>query len=173
MSNNLNHLPLLVLKDMVILPGVVSHILLTTERSNNALSEVQKLGQQEILLVTETLSDKDSESITVSKLPSIGVKAKILQILHLDDQESKKVKILIEAESRVKLNIKDNSSNFLSANYEILHDNSLKNLIEKSDDINELFVLFSEYAKMKSLNLESMKDFSIFKNPGYLSNIIA
>ena len=165
MSDHLNNLPVLVLKDIVILPGVVSHILLTTEKSNNALSEAQKLGQQEILLVTEKSSENISESIEITNLPPIGVKAKILQILHLDDDHGKKMKILIEAESRVKLDIQDNNGEFFSANYEILDDNLLTNLIELSDDINELFVLFSEYAKMKSLNLESMKDFSIFKNP--------
>jgi ATP-dependent Lon protease len=166
--SNQKTLPLLVLKDIVLFPGTFSHVVINTERSRNALANANSGTYRQILLTAEKESNL-SDDTEIKDIYNIGVRAKILQVLHLEDN---KIKLLIESESKVKLDVVD-SGQFFKASYEEIQDDVSTNIIELVDDINELLEAFTHYAQLKSLNLDGIKDFSIFKNPGYLTNVVA
>ena len=166
--SNQKALPLLVLKNIVIFPGTFSHLIIETDKSKHAFFYANENLHNEILVSTEKAAEVERE-LQVKDIYDIGVKVRILQTLHLEDN---KIKLLIESGVKVKLDIVDNGQ-FFEANYEEIIQDISSNIIELADDINELLEAFSLYAQLKTLSLEGIKDFSILKNPAYLTHIIA
>jgi ATP-dependent Lon protease len=159
-------LPVLISKDIMVFPGTLAHFLISTEKSRNAFLESQNSGSRHILIASEKSHSEDSK---IEDLHQIGVKVRVIQVLNIDED---KIKILVESESRVSMSFIDKKKYF-AANYTEIPDEISASIIDIIDDINDLLEVFANYAKVRGLNLDGIQDFSLFRNPGHLANMIA
>jgi ATP-dependent Lon protease len=87
-------LPVLPLRDIVVFPHMVVPLFVGREKSVRALEEVMKTDKQ-ILLVTQ--KDRDEDDPAPEDIFDVGVLASVLQLLKLPDGT---VKVLVEGKSR-------------------------------------------------------------------------
>jgi ATP-dependent Lon protease len=87
-------LPVLPLRDIVVFPHMVVPLFVGREKSVRALEEVMKTDKQ-ILLVTQ--KDRDEDDPAPEDIFDVGVLASVLQLLKLPDGT---VKVLVEGRSR-------------------------------------------------------------------------
>ncbi|HEY5288632.1 MAG TPA: endopeptidase La, partial [Caulobacteraceae bacterium] len=92
--SELNILPVLPLRDIVVFPHMVVPLFVGRERSVRALEEVMKSDKQ-ILLVTQ--KDRDQDDPGPDDIFEVGVVATVLQLLKLPDGT---VKVLVEGKAR-------------------------------------------------------------------------
>lgn len=162
-------LPLLALRDIVIFPGIVSPIFIGRDKSLKAIQAARNIGDGTyILLVTQKIQNQENPNI--EDLYKIGVLAKIIQTIKLPNNNAK---ILVEAINRVQIeDIVD--TEFFSAKYNIISDKAVDDL-EGLDNITlKIIKSFKEYAQNnKKINPEILGVINEQKNPSYIVNILA
>lgn len=144
MSNAVETLPILALRDLVMFPRMISNLLVGREASISALENSRKSHNSRIILVAQKDTNKDN--IKGSDLYKVGVVSKILQVLRLQNANAR---VLVEGFEKVHIsNIKMNEEGFLQGNIKIIAE-------EVSNNQNELFVLrrsiqeqFEEYIRI-------------------------
>ncbi|AFB21117.1 endopeptidase La [Rickettsia canadensis] len=149
---NKKTLPLMVLRDMVVFPGVIAPIFVGREKSLQALSRTTISEEDNSKYILITLQKKfDQENPNKYDLYNTGILAKIIQIVKLPNNTAK---ILIEAVARVKLsNIKGEAA--FEANYLIIPDEEIFDVNNMRSLVDNAVQLFSKYAvNDKKVNAE-------------------
>ncbi|MFV9875714.1 MAG: endopeptidase La [Rickettsiales endosymbiont of Dermacentor nuttalli] len=164
-DNNLY--PALPLRDIVIFPGMVVPLFVGREKSVRSLEQViDKNGQ--VLLVTQ--KDSTVDNPTEDDLFRIGVLGNILQLLKLPDGT---VKILVEAQKRVRIKRFINEKNIFQA--------LIEDVVEEDEESIEANLLmraaiaqFEQYVKVnKRANQDVLASLQEVGNPSKLADIIA
>ncbi|KAF8818992.1 endopeptidase La [Rickettsia endosymbiont of Cardiosporidium cionae] len=149
MYKQLNKLPLIVLKDIVVFPKTVVSVLVKRSTSVRSIELVQKDATENSLLLT-TQKEDSIENPGVKDLYNIGVVARVIQIIELP---GKNIKILVEAIQRVKLlNITIKSGAFLAC-YSLLNNTAIVDHHESSLILSVLTKSFKEYLQLNKGNL--------------------
>ena len=162
-----NSIPILPLRDIVVLPYMVVPLFVGREASINALSEVMKTNKK-ILLITQKYSDIDLPK--AEDLYKIGTVANVLQLLKLPDGT---LKVLVEGKSRVKINNFTTNENFLLGSYSLM-----KNIVKSNEECKAygklIIDLFGSYINNnKNISSEVLPSIKIIKDMDILSyNII-
>ena len=122
-------LPVLPLRDIVVMPHMVAPLFVGRKASVNALNHVMTKDKK-ILLVTQRNSDIDNPK--ADNLFNIGTLAKVLQLLKLPDGT---IKVLVEGIERINIDKYLQLSEFLTANYSSLliknkNNNNIKALVK-------------------------------------------
>lgn len=136
-------LPLLPLRDMVIFPGMIVPLFVGRDKSINALEAVIKDTKQ-IILVTQ--KDPEQDTPSTDNIYDTGVISTILQLLRLPDGT---VKVLVEANTRVKIISFTKQDKFYEAEYTISVDSKVKEeeYIALQRALSESFVRFGDLNK--------------------------
>lgn len=170
---NKEKLPLLVLRDIVVFPGMIAPIFVGRAKSIQALLNTKTPNNdRRILLVLQ--KQPNQESPNIQDLHSIGVVAKIIQIVKLQNN----AKVLVEALDRVKLHNISNNETF-EAKYSIIPDEEVIDIESLKVSTTNVIELFMNYAKThKKINPEIMDTIAneIKKDPTnfhYITNVLA
>ena len=118
-----NSIPVLPLRDIVVFPNMVVPLFVGREASINALNEVMKTNKK-ILLITQTNPNIDLPK--VEDLHKIGTIANVLQFLKLPDGT---LKVLVEGQSKIKIDNFINLENYLTAKY-----TQIKNSVKSNEE---------------------------------------
>ena len=123
-NNEINNIPVLPLRNIVVFPNMVVPLFVGRDKSINALEKVMD-KDQELLFLTQNNSEVDDPG--KDDLYKIGTRGKILQLLKLPDGT---VKVLVEGKDRCKVENIKFSEKYINANITILPDlNSNKETI--------------------------------------------
>lgn len=160
-------LPLVPLRDIVMLPSMVSPLFVGRQKSILAIEEAVK-NKQQIIFVTQ--KDSTNDSPVAKDLFDVGVIANILQLLKLPDGT---IKALVEAKKRVKLKKIFISDSFFYADAEEFKDISDKSEIHLEALSRTLLDNFIEYVQLnKKINPEVINVVSEIKDSILLVNTI-
>ena len=107
-------LPILPLRDIVVFPDMVAPLFVGRDKSVRALEMVDE-GENEILLIAQR--DASVEDPEADDLHPMGTVATILQLLKLPDGT---VKVLVEGQSRARLERLNNRGDYLDADIVVL-----------------------------------------------------
>ncbi len=165
-----NKLPIVPLRDIVVFPGSIIPVFVGREKSIKALASWPHDSKtQNIIFVAQKSQINDDPKI--EDLFDIGVVVKILQTIKLPNNN---IKLLVEAENRVKIN-RFLQDRFLEGEYKIIRDEDYVDSAFVAGLMQETIDLFKKYAKVnKTINPEVVNIITKqYSNPSYLSNIIA
>ncbi|WP_341764696.1 endopeptidase La [Candidatus Tisiphia endosymbiont of Beris chalybata] len=170
---NKEKLPLLVLRDMVVFPGMIAPIFVGRAKSIHALLSTDNIdNNRQILLVLQKQQNQDSPKI--QDLHSVGVIAKIIQTVRVQNN----AKVLVEATSRVKLyNITNNET--FEAEYSIIEDEEVTDIESLKVATTNVIELFLDYTRNhKKINPEITETIAaeIKKDPtnfSYITNVLS
>ena len=141
MTDKMQTLPVLPLRDIVVFPHMVVPLFVGREKSISALDDVMK-GDKKIFLLTQKLASKEQPEI--EDLHEIGCIAKILQLLKLPDGT---VRVLVEGVVRARADHFTDRENYFEAAAL-----PLKNVDNKSKDAETMqrsvFERFKTYVKL-------------------------
>ena len=115
-NNEINNLPVLPLRNIVVFPNMVVPLFVGRDKSINALEKVMD-KDQELLFLTQNNSEVDDPG--KDDLYKIGTRGKILQLLKLPDGT---VKVLVEGSDRCKVENIKFSEEYINANITLLPD---------------------------------------------------
>ncbi len=160
-------LPVLPLRDIVVFPYMVVPLFVGREKSVRALEEVMR-GDKQILLATQKNSADDDPA--PGAIYDVGVVASVLQLLKLPDGT---VKVLVEGKSRAAVLRFTDTSNFFEA--------EITGLEEDGEDEPETEALsravaeqFENYVKLnKKVPPEALAAIPQIAEPGKLADSIA
>jgi ATP-dependent Lon protease len=167
MMSDVQTLPVLPLRDIVVFPYMVVPLFVGREKSVRALEEVMR-GDKQILLATQKNSADDDPA--PSAIYDVGVVASVLQLLKLPDGT---VKVLVEGKSRAAVLRFTDTSNFFEA--------EITGLEEDGEDEPETEALsravaeqFENYVKLnKKVPPEALAAIPQIAEPGKLADSIA
>jgi len=161
-------LPLLPLKNVVILPKTIIPVVVGREMSVKAVEYAMKNGNK--IFVTSQ-KKFDTEKPKAEDLYQIGVKANILQVAKMPNNGQK---ILIEGISRAKISEIDRSHEFIGVVTEDLPSIPVEKDAEQKALWRNLFDLFQEYVKYnEKVPLEIVSVFKGLEDLDYLTDSIA
>jgi len=127
MTDKMQTLPVLPLRDIVVFPHMVVPLFVGREKSINALEDVMK-GDKKIFLLTQQIASKEQPEI--EDLHEIGCIAKILQLLKLPDGT---VRVLVEGVVRAHTDSFTDRENYFEANI-----NQLENVDNDTEEAKTL-----------------------------------
>jgi ATP-dependent Lon protease len=168
MENNRVILPLIPLRGITIFPYMVLHFDVGREKSIAALEEAM-ISKQKIFLVTQ--KDARVEEPSIEDIFTMGAVCSIKQILKLPGET---VRVLVEGETRARLDKIVQSEPFFTAEIEILEDDE-----EKADKKTEALMRsirksFDEYVKLSgSIPFEIILTLDELENPGRFSDVVS
>jgi len=144
-NEELDIYPVLPLRDVVIFPRMIVPLFVGREKSIVALQNMSKSNK--IFLVSQKDGSNDIPKAT--DLYKIGVVAKVLQIIKLQDSS---VKILVEGLEKAKAKKYISTSNFFKAKLEYIHDTcpDNKETVVLRNAITNLFKEYLSYDKRSS-----------------------
>ena len=150
-NEELDVYPVLPLRDVVMFPRMVVPLFVGREKSIIALQNMSKSNK--IFLVSQKDGSNDIPKAT--DLYKVGVVAKVLQIIKLQDSS---VKILVEGLDKAKVKKYINTNNFFKAKIDYIHDtcpNNKETVVLK----NAITTLFKEYVSYgKRTSQESLNN---------------
>lgn len=166
-NKQLNLYPLVPLRDIVLFPKMVSPLIVGRSKSIKAIEKVND-NNSTILFVTQknpTVTDPKPE-----ELHTVGVIAKVLQLLKLQDGT---LKVLVEAIERVKIENIINTKNHLEAIVSRIEEKAGDNIKTKAL-MRSVTSQFREYAKLNSkTNSEVIQVLEKISDPSHFADIIA
>ncbi len=159
-------IPVLPLRDIVVLPNMVAPLFVGRKPSINALNKAME-ADKKILLITQKNSEVDNPNS--KDLYSYGTLAKVLQLLKLPDGT---IKVLVEGIERVKVTNINSSIEYLSASYSLLVSKD-----KGSPKIKALAKIiidqFESYQKInKKVSLEVVSNIKTYTNYNKLADVI-
>ena len=154
-NNEINNIPVLPLRNIVVFPNMVVPLFVGRDKSINALEKVMD-KDQELLFLTQNNSEVDDPG--KDDLYKIGTRGKILQLLKLPDGT---VKVLVEGSDRCKVENIKFSEEYINANITLLPDlrsnkDTIKALARSVKDKYENYAKINN--KVSSEVLTSVKD---------------
>ncbi len=168
MENNRVILPLIPLRGITVFPYMVLHFDVGREKSIAALEEAM-ISKQKIFLVTQ--KDARVEEPGIEDIFVMGAVCSIKQILKLPGET---VRVLVEGETRARLDKIVQHEPFFKAEIEVLEDAE-----EKADKKTEALMRsvrksFDEYVKLSgSIPFEIILTLDELENPGRFSDVVS
>ncbi|MBD5405767.1 endopeptidase La [bacterium] len=156
---------ILPLRDIVVFPLTLVPIFIGRGKSIATVEEAMKRNK-EIILVSQR--DGSINNPSKSDLFEIGVKANIIQMLKLQDNT---IKLLIEANQKVKIKSLDISKPYLTTSVDIIHEDIQYNKEDKEIKLLTKSIInsFSRYMKFnKDIMVEDVSGFSKIEDPNLL-----
>lgn len=158
-------LPMLPLRDLVVLPGSVVPIFIGRDRSVKAVNTA--IDDDERLILIFTLIDPEIEEPKQGDLGEIGTIAEVLQVIKLADGT---MKALFESRARVKLDALEGGDFFVAQFSDVKE-------IEPGDDGKKLFVevaaKFARWARLIEIPLFHLQRFTPEMNLSWATDRIA
>ncbi len=164
--------PILPLRDVVVYPHMVIPLFVGRDKSVKALETAMEANKQILLVAQHSASEDDPD---IDGIYRIGTLANILQLLKLPDGT---IKVLVEGESRARIEEFIDADDYFSARIEILESS-----VEPGEDKDEreLEVLtrstltqFDQYVKLnKKVPPEIISSLSSIEEPTRLADTIA
>ena len=159
-------LPLLPLRDVVVLPHMVVPLFVGREKSIRAL-EVAMERDQMVVLVAQKFPENDNPG--VNDVYRIGCVSRIVQLLKLPDGT---VKVLVEGKSRALLSDLVDKDNFLQAQVEIISDVD-GNSAEVEALRRTVLQKFEQYIKLnKKIPIEILNSLATIDDGSHLADTI-
>ena len=160
-------LPLLPLRDVVILPHMVAPLFVGREKSIRALEEAMKTDKKILLSAQIDAKTNDPGPEDIYKVETIGT---IVQMLRLPDGT---VKILVEGVNRAKLIGYDDENKFFNVEVEDLAEES-ESGVETNAIMRSLTEAFEDYTKLnKKVPTETLVTIAAIEDASKLSDTIA
>jgi len=167
MLDNIENIPLLPLRGLLVYPSMVLHIDVGRERSIAALEEAM-MKDSRIFLLTQ--KDMHVESPVKKDLYDIGTVVKVKQMLKLPNGT---LRVLVEGENRAKLKKYTEGKNFTMADVEIHHDPKVKDA-ETEALMRTLLSQFEKYAKLSNkITAETIDSIVDIEEPGRFTDVIS
>lgn len=168
MDKNLKILPLIPLRGITIFPYMVIHFDVGREKSILALEEAM-LVDQKIFLVSQ--KEAKVEEPEEEDIYTMGAICNIKQILKLPGDT---VRVLVEGESRGRLEKYIEKSPFFKAEVEILEDDECDKTNKCEALVRSVRKAFDDYTKLSgSIPVETIVTLEELDNPGRLSDVIS
>ncbi|MBI6873812.1 endopeptidase La [Clostridium aciditolerans] len=168
MDKNLKILPLIPLRGITIFPYMVIHFDVGREKSILALEEAM-LVDQKIFLVSQ--KEAKVEEPEEEDIYTMGTICNIKQILKLPGDT---VRVLVEGESRGRLEKYIEKSPFFKAEVEILEDDECDKTNKCEALVRSVRKAFDDYTKLSgSIPVETIVTLEELDNPGRLSDVIS
>ena len=143
-KTDINQIPLLPLRDVVVYPNMVVPLFVGRPKSIAALENSMSENNKQILLVTQKSSEIDNPS--PENLYNIGSVATILQLLKLPDGT---MKVLVEGESRAEIFEINEENNHLVASYNRINEQANSLAQNQADALcRTLENTFNQYVKL-------------------------
>ena len=162
MDANINSLPVLPLRDIVVFPNSTIPLFVGREKSINALDFAMNESKKIVLL---TQKNPDIDNPGEKDLYSIGTVAEVLQLLKLPDGT---VKILVEGKSISKVVEFKKNEKFLNAELEncVLVEDKSNNLLSQAliNKFNKLSKSSKKFSDEANLNFKNISDPNIIAN---------
>lgn len=166
-DSELNELPVLPLRDMVVYPQGVHPLFVGTERSIHALEAAMASDKQVLLLAKR---DAGVENPAEADLFDVGTVSTILQLLKLPDGT---VKVLVEGGFRARMSRFDDAPDYLRADVEKLDEVRL-GAREAEGLTRSVMTQFEQYVQLsKKVPQEVLTSLSSIEEPGRLVDTIA
>lgn len=167
-QKEINNIPVLTLRDVVVYPHMVIPLFVGREKSIRSLDEAMENNKQ-ILLVAQKSAEVDEPE--ADDIFEVGTLATILQLLKLPDGT---LKVLVEGVDRVKINSLDTKGEYFTANIDVIPvDNDYDQ--RKTELLGRALVnLFDKYVNLnKKVPPEILSSLSGIDEPDRLSDAIA
>ena len=162
-----NSIPVLPLRDIVVLPHMVAPLFVGRKNSVNALNNAMTKDKR-ILLVSQKNSDVDNPK--TENFFKVGTLAKVLQLLKLPDGT---IKVLVEGLERVNITKFNQSDNFLNASYSLLKIKSKNNNNTKTL-VKIILEQFESYQKVnKKISPEIISNIKVLSDYNKLADVVA
>ncbi len=163
----LKSLPVLPLRDIVVFPDMVAPLFVGRDKSVRALEMIDE-GDNEIMLVAQR--DAAIDDPGADDVHPIGTIATILQLLKLPDGT---VKVLVEGQTRARLNALHDRGDYFEAEVEVLDEPATD-----GSDVQALMRAvqeqFENYVKLnRKIPPESVTTISQLTEPGKLADAVA
>jgi len=168
MDNNNKILPLIPLRGITIFPYMVLHFDVGREKSILALEEAM-ISDQKIFLVTQ--KDARIEEPSKEDIFSMGTVCNIKQILKLPGET---VRVLVEGETRARLETFIQSEPFFKAEIEVLEDS--ESIEDKKCEalVRSVRKSFDDYVKLSgSIPFEIIMTLDELESPGRFSDVVS
>jgi ATP-dependent Lon protease len=167
--SELNNVPVVTLRDMVVYPHGVQPLFIGTEKSIRALEKAQEEGADKRILLVAKLDPANNEPSSTD-LYQFGTTATILQLIRLPD---KTVKILVEGESRAIISALTDQDGIFMASVELVEEEPLGHA--ESEALSQsLMAVFEKYAKLsKKVPKEVVTSLAGVEDPSRLVDTIA
>ena len=167
-SENIDRVPVLPLRDVVVYPNMVIPLFVGREKSIQALDAAMANNKQ-ILLVAQKSAEMDDPN--VEDIHDVGTLSSILQLLKLPDGT---IKVLVEGAERAQVINYADDGEFFTADIAVLNN-------QEEDDEKKLEVLsrsiinlFEQYVKLnKKVPPEVLTSLAGIDEPGRLADTIA
>jgi ATP-dependent Lon protease len=162
-----NQMPLIPLRDVVVYPHMVIPLFVGRQKSIAALEYAMK-NDEAVVVVAQRNADDDNPEI--KELYDIGTSVRILQLLKLPDGT---VKVLVEGDERVKIELIDASDDFFRAEVTPFTEDELTDNQRKALS-HTLIAQFEQYVKLsKKVPSEVMSSVNNIEDPVRLADTIA
>ena len=160
--------PLVPLRDTAMFPGMIAPIFVGRQKSVLAIDSALHNNQQIIFVAQK---DSTNDNPTEQDIYDIGIIGTVLQLLKIPDGT---IKILVEAQKRVKIKKLFIEENSLSAEIEVLEDPKEKQSVQLEALTRTILDNFIEYVQLnKKINPEILTAISGIKDSTRLSYNIA
>ncbi len=167
-QDDMNLLPLIPLRDIVVFPSMIAPLFVGREKSVKAL-ETAMNENKKIILVTQKNSSLDEPES--KDLYNVGTLGKILQLLRLPDGT---VKVLIEGEQRVSIKNFKIKDEYIQANYTAILDKVVIDPIEEKALLRTAVEQFEAYTKLnKKISTDALNTLIDINNISKMSDIIS
>jgi len=167
--SELNNVPVVTLRDMVVYPHGVQPLFIGTEKSIRALERAQGEGADKRILLVAKLDPANNDPLSTD-LYQFGTTATILQLIRLPD---KTVKILVEGESRAIVSALTEQDGIFVANVELVEEEPLGHA-EGEALSQSLMAVFGRYVQLsKKVPKEVVTSLSGVDDPSRLVDTIA
>lgn len=165
-AKNLQKLPLLPLRDLIIFPHMMMPLFVGREKSINALEEAMTKQTDIVLAAQKDAKTNNPESKDIFEVGTIGT---IIQLLRLPDGT---VKVLVEGKRRVKITAFHEHEPFFLVDAEELPE-TMANETEAKAMMRSVKSTFETYVKLnKRIPPEILMRVSTIEEPGELADII-
>lgn len=159
-------LPAIAVRDLVIFPGTMVHILIGREKSIKSLVLGQKTSDPSVVFVAQKhQEDNDPKS---DDLHGVGVIVKIVQMIRLPNNT---IQLIVEGITRVKIASIDTSGEYIMCECSVMPDNIIPDPDELSGLTHKLHEKFGEYIKMnRRISPDVLGSLILQNNPDHLVN---
>lgn len=163
MSENILTLPVIALRGMTILPGMVVHFDVSRQKSVNALEQAMVLDQK-VFLITQ--KNPEEEEPSLDDLYKMGVVARIKQLIKLQNNI---IRVLVEGQERAELKGFSEEENYLLGQIEPVVPENISEETVKEAMLRIIKDLLIRYSTVNTkLNKETIRILTETQDLGYL-----
>lgn len=167
-NSNINSLPLLPLRDVVVFPHSIVPLFVGREKSIAALESAMK-DEKGIFMVAQKNAKKDDPAEEdIFRIGTIGI---IIQLLRLPDGT---VKVLVEGKKRAAIKEYVPNEEYFFVRVEEIEDAENRNVVKTEALIRSLNAAFENYVKLsKKVHVEMVGTIAAIDDPSKLADVIS